>query len=112
MAKYKIQTNVSGTRHIDVSEENLLTIEKYALLDGLIASNGIVDEIELEKLRHNVRSYIERNNDCQELISLCQEILYHNNMKAYGLRELIMLYVNWMEEHKENENEHAAEQGE
>ena len=29
---YKIQTNNSGTRHIDVSEENLQTIEKYALL--------------------------------------------------------------------------------
>ena len=76
---YKIQTNNSGTRHIDVSEENLQTIEKYALLDGLVASNGIG----------------------KDLIKLCYEVLYHDNMKVYGLRELIMLYLSWSEQKEE-----------
>ena len=30
---YTIQTNASGTRSMEISEENLQTIEKYALLD-------------------------------------------------------------------------------
>ena len=105
---YKIQTNTSGTRHIDVSEENLRTIEKYALFDGLVASNGIVDEGTLEKLKQNVRSFVMQNEDCKDLINLCYEVLYHDNMKVYGLRELIMLYISWNEEEEEktkNENE-------
>lgn len=41
---YTIQTNASGTRSMEISEENLQTIEKYALFQHLIDSNGIVDE--------------------------------------------------------------------
>ena len=41
---YTIQTNASGTRCMEISEENLQTIEKYALFQHLIDSNGIVDE--------------------------------------------------------------------
>ena len=95
---YTIQTNASGTRHIDVSEDNLATIEKYALLDGLVPSNGIVDESTLEKLKQNVRSYVMQNDDCKDLIDLCYEVLYHDNMKVFGLKELIMLYIRWREE--------------
>ena len=40
---YTIQTNASGTRSMEISEENLQTIEKYALFQHLIDSNGIVD---------------------------------------------------------------------
>ena len=42
--EYTIQTNASGTRSMEISEENLQTIEKYALFQHLIDSNGIVDE--------------------------------------------------------------------
>ncbi len=41
---YTIQANPSGTRSIEVSNENLRTIEKYALFRHLIDSTGIVDE--------------------------------------------------------------------
>ena len=41
---YTIQANPSGTRSLEVSEENLATIEKYGLFRHLIDSNGIVDE--------------------------------------------------------------------
>ncbi len=99
---YKIQANASGTRHISVSEDNLRTIEKYALLGALVPSNGIIDESTLDKLRQNVRSFIGNNDDCADLIDLCRQVLFHDNMKVFGLRELIMLYVSWSEEKDEN----------
>ena len=45
---YTIQANPSGTRSLEISEENLATIEKYGLFSHLIDSNGIVDESVLE----------------------------------------------------------------
>ena len=48
---YTIQANPSGTRTLDVSEENLATIEKYGLFRHLIDSNGIIDEPVLDKLK-------------------------------------------------------------
>ena len=38
---YTIQANPSGTRSLEISEENLVTIEKYGLFRHLIDSNGI-----------------------------------------------------------------------
>ena len=65
---YTIQTNASGTRCMEISEENLQTIEKYALFQHLIDSNGIVDESVLEKLL--ILLYIrwekEKNQDDEE----------------------------------------------
>ena len=55
---YTIQANPSGTRSLEVSEENLATIEKYGLFRHLIDSNGIVDETVLDKLKLNIRSLI------------------------------------------------------
>ena len=46
---YTIQANPSGTRSLEISEENLATIEKYGLFRHLIDSNGIVDESVLER---------------------------------------------------------------
>ena len=73
---YTIQTNASGTRSMEISEENLQTIEKYALFQHLIDSNGIVDESVLEKLKLNIRSLItseEGNN--KELLDLCIDFI-------------------------------------
>ena len=55
---YTIQTNPTGTRTMDISDEHLQNIEKYALFQHLIDSNGIVDESVLDKLTRNVRSLI------------------------------------------------------
>lgn len=94
---YTIQANPSGTRSMEVSEENLKTIEKYALFRHLIDSNGIVDENVLEKLRLNIRSLIaSEEEDSKALLDLCIDVIYHNNMKAFGLRQLITLYLNWI----------------
>ena len=64
---FTIQANPSGTRSLNISEENLKTIEKYSLFQQLIDSNGIVDESVLEKLKLNIRSLIgSSENDCKE----------------------------------------------
>ena len=93
---YTIQTNPSGTRSMGISETHLETIDKYALFQGLIDSNGIVDESVLDKLKLNVRSLIaSMEENSKDLLDLCIDVIYHNNMKAFGLHQLILLYINW-----------------
>ena len=94
---YSITTNKSGTRSIVISEENLCTIEKYQLFTGLVGSSGIVDEEVLDKLKLTVRSLIASQEECKDLLNLCVEVLYHDNMKALGLGALMALYGEWME---------------
>ena len=98
MDTYKIQANVSGTRSITVNESHLQTIKKYALLKNLIDSNGIIDEPVLDKLRLNIRAILEAETATnRELLDLCLDVIYHQNMKAYGLYQLVMLYIKWDE---------------
>lgn len=102
---YTIQANPSGTRSLEVSSENLATIEKYGLFRHLIDSNGIIDESVLEKLRLNIRSLIAAQvDDSKDLLDLCIDVIYHNNMKAFGLQQLIQLYLNRQLEQKEEES--------
>lgn len=96
---FTIQANPSGTRSIQVTENDLQTIQKYALFQHLIDSNGIVDESVLEKLRLNIRSLIaSQETDRKNLLDLCIDIIYHKDMKAFGLHQLILLYLKWEEE--------------
>lgn len=99
---YIIQANPSGTRRLEVADINLATIEKYGLFRHLIDSNGIVDETVLEKLRLNIRSLIAAHEeDSKELLDLCIDVIYHNNMKAFGLQQLIKLYLTWLSRQEE-----------
>ena len=102
---YTIKTNTSGTRSIEISEEHLLTIEKYQLLSGLVGSNGIVDEGVLDKLKLTIRSLIVSQDGSKELLDLCIDVIYHNNMKALGLSALIELYEGWAESREQAEAE-------
>ncbi len=93
---YKIQANKTGTRFIEVSEEHLETLEKYQLLRNLVDSNGIVDENILDKLKFNVRSLLESDETSQrDLLDLCLDVIYNSNMKAFGLTNLVRLFVEW-----------------
>ena len=93
---YKIQTNSSGTRSILISEEHLQTIEDYQFFRDLIDSNGYVDEQVLDKLKLNIRSLLESEaGKDKRLLDLCLDVIYHNNMKAYGLQQLVLLFINW-----------------
>lgn len=108
MGTYKIQANASGTRNIAVTEEHLNTIKKYSLLKNLIDSNGIIDEPVLDKLKLNVRSMLESSAEVdKELLDLCLDVIYNNNMKAFGLYQLVLLFIKWENENKssdDNEN--------
>lgn len=103
METYRIQTNASGTRSITVSEDHLNTIKKYSLLKNLIDSNGIIDEGVLEKLRLNIRAILEADPETnRELLDLCLDVIYNNNMKAFGLHQLVLLYIKWNAEQEES----------
>lgn len=94
---YKIQANPTGTRSIEVSEEHLQTISKYALLKNLIDSTGILDETVLDKLKFTLRALLESEaGKDKALLDLCLDVIYHNNMKAFGLHQLTLLYIDWV----------------
>jgi hypothetical protein len=100
---YKIQSNPSGTRSIDISEEHLQTIEDYQLFRDLIDSNGYVDEQVLEKLKLNLRAMLESDaGKDKRLLDLCLDVIYHANMKAFGLQQLVLLYINWKDSQPAN----------
>lgn len=93
---YKIQSNPTGTRSIDVSEAHLRTIEAYHLFRDLIDSNGYVDEQVLDKLKFNLRSLLESGAGKDKgLLDLCLDVVYHPNMKAFGLQQLVLLFIKW-----------------
>ena len=104
---YKIQANASGTRTIDIAEDHLQTIKKYALFKNIIDSNGIIDESVWDKLRFNVRAILESDaGKDKALLDLCLDVIYNNNMKALGLHNLALLFIKW------NGEEETAEEPE
>ncbi len=103
----KILTNASGTRNIEVTDQHLETIERYQLMRDLIDSNGFVDEQVLDKLKLNIRSLLESEaGPDKNLLDLCLDVIYHPNMKALGLQNLMQLYVEWQ---KDRENGVSAD---
>ncbi len=93
---HEIQTNAKGTRRMDITDAQLETLKKYALFEQLVDSNGIIDEMVLEKLRLNARALIEACPEGRaDLVDLCCNVLFHDNMKAFGLEQLVRLYVEW-----------------
>lgn len=101
---YTIQANESGTRNISVSDENLNTIRRFSLLQLLIDSNGIVTEQALDKLKLNIRSLLTTPQGSEKaLLDLCIDVIYHRDMKAFGLKNLIALYEQWNKANPEPE---------
>ena len=99
----KIQTNPTGTRSIEIEETHLQTIEKYQLLRDLIDSNGYVDEQVLDKLKLNIRSLLESQAGLdKDLLDLCLDVIYHPNMKAFGLQQLVLHYITWKDRGNDN----------
>jgi hypothetical protein len=86
-----------------VSELHLQTIEKYQLFRDLIDSNGYVDEQVLDKLKLNIRSLLSGDaGKDKNLLDLCLDVIYHANMKAFGLQQLVLLYINWKNQGNDN----------
>ncbi len=94
----EIKANAKGSRFIQVSEENLDTIRRYSLLNNLVDSSGYVDETTLEKLQQNVRALLDASPEIdKQLLDLCFDVIYHRDMKALGLRNLMLLYISYNE---------------
>ena len=97
---YTIQLNEKGSRHLDISDDNLKTIQKYHLFRDLVDSHGYVTEDVLTKLRMTVRALIAQNEkNTKDLLDLCIDVIYHNDMKALGLHNLILLFIDWEQNH-------------
>ena len=86
----------TGTRSIEVTDDHLATIDKYQLFRNLIDSTGYVDEQVLDKLKFNIRGLLESQEGVdKDLLNLCLDVIYHPNMKAFGLQQLVLLFINW-----------------
>ena len=87
---HTLQANPSGTRSIEVCDEHLETIRRYALFNNLVDSTGIINEPVLDKLKLNIRSLIaSQAEDSKDLLDLCIDVLYPRNMTAFGLQLLV-----------------------
>ena len=63
---------------------------KWALQRGY----EYIFEIDVYKRQLNIRSLIaSQEEDSKDLLDLCIDVIYHNNMKAFGLQQLIKLYL-------------------
>lgn len=94
---YKIQTNITGSREMFITDEHLQTIKERSLFKDLVGSTGIVNEDVLDKLKLMVRSLMEAEPESHDLINFSHEVLYNDNMKAHGLNQLLQLYQNWIQ---------------
>lgn len=107
----KINANASGTRTIEVTDTQLQIIRKYSLLDRVANSMGIVNEESLDKLRLTVRSLIASQvMGSKDLLELCM-VLYHEDMKAFGLNNLLKCYNDWLVQQLAAENAAAVDNG-
>ncbi len=93
---YDIQLNESGTRHLNVEENVFQTIDKYHLFQDLVNSTGYVTEHDLDRLKLTVRNLLDGETaHPQDLLALCNDVIFHEKMKAYGLRNLLEAYKQW-----------------
>lgn len=107
---YKIICNLKGSRSMEISDTHLNTISRYALLSDLLDSNGLVDDNVLDKLRLNVRSLLEVHHDDNDLLDLCQDVIFHDNMKSFGLHQLILLFIDWAKNQEEEPTESSEKE--
>ena len=75
--------------------------------------NSVIDEFKFtEEYANMCKALISAEEDFKagignnkELLDLCIDVIYHNNMKAFGLHQLILLYIQWEKEKNKDEEE-------
>jgi hypothetical protein len=94
----KIQLNEKATHFLEITEQHLQTLQQYALFQDLVDSTGYVTEDTLLRLKLHTRSLLLSTSPVpQDLLDLYAEVICHNKMKAYGLKQLIEAYVDFFE---------------
>ena len=97
MTMYDIQLNESGTRHLNLRDDAFQIIDKYHLFQQFVNSTGYVTEHDLDRLKLTVRNLLDNgDSDTKDLLGLCNDVIFHEKMKAYGLRGLIEAYRLWL----------------
>lgn len=105
---FDIQLNESGTRHMSVTTTTLETIRRYHLFDALPGASGYITESDLDRLKMTIRSIIASSTeDTKALLDLCIDVIYHDKMKAFGLKNLVAVYKEWLNQQTEGGDEQA-----
>ena len=93
-----IQLNEKGSHFLEISEQHFQTLKDYALLKDLLDSTGYVTEDILLRLKLHTRSLLlSASPVSQDLLDLYAEVICHDKMKAYGLKQLLEAYVKFYE---------------
>ena len=93
-----IQLNEKGSHFLDITDSHFQTLKEYALLKDLVDSTGYVTEDVLLRLKLHTRSLLLNSIPVpQDLLDLYAEVICHDKMKAYGLKQLIEAYVKYSE---------------
>ena len=65
----------------------------------------------LDKLKLNIRSLLESEEGKDKaLLDLCLDVIYNNNMKAFGLHQLLLLYIDWKKQQQNAEDDNIEEE--
>ena len=93
-----IQLNEKGSHFLELTDLHFQTLREYSLLKDLVDSTGYVTEDVLLRLKLHTRSLLLNAAPVpQDLLDLYAEVICHDKMKAYGLKQLIEAYVTFVE---------------
>ena len=92
----KIQLNEKATHFLEITEQHLQTLQQYALLQDLVDSTGYITEDTMLRLKLRTRSLVLTTVPVpQDLLDLYAEIICHDKMKSFGLKQLMEAYTVW-----------------
>jgi hypothetical protein len=92
----QIQLNDKASHFLEITEQNLLTLQQYALLQDLADSTGYITEDTMLRLKLRTRSLLLTTTPVpQDLLDLYAEVICHDKMKAFGLKQLMEVYASW-----------------
>ena len=92
----QIQLNDKASHFLEITEQNLLTLQQYALLQDLVDSTGYITEDTMLRLKLRTRSLLLTATPVpQDLLDLYAEVICHDKMKAFGLKQLMEVYASW-----------------
>jgi hypothetical protein len=92
----QIQLNDKASHFLEITEQNLLTLQQYALLQDLVDSTGYITEDTMLRLKLRTRSLLLTTTPVpQDLLDFYAEVICHDKMKAFGLKQLMEVYASW-----------------